>query len=98
MTIHLLSSWIVNDHSFNYTGAMCPRPRAATDEDILAAAVRAIHPSPLAALVAAATEMARCATTPEEMANHLAFLQIDLSDNDFRRHALKSSDGLLAGY
>src|SRR5690349_10725379 len=31
------------------------------------AAVRAAHRSPLEALVAAATEMARCATTPEEL-------------------------------
>jgi AcrR family transcriptional regulator len=133
---------------------MCPRPRAATDAEILAAAgraiarlgparltladvgrevglspatlvqrfgskrglllalakgavesvedcfvaVRAAHPSPLAALLAAATEMTRHTKTPEEMANHLAFLQIDLSDGDFHRLALDSSHLVLAGY
>jgi AcrR family transcriptional regulator len=133
---------------------MSPRPRAATDEDILAAAFRAVsrlgpvrltladvareaglspatlvqrfgskrglllalteqtvdgvadcfaalraaHPSPLAALVASAAEMARCATTPEQMANHLAFLQIELADADFRRVTLEHSRRLLAGY
>jgi AcrR family transcriptional regulator len=133
---------------------MCPRPRAASDADILAAAARAIarlgparltlaavarevklspaalvqrfgskrglllalaasatdsvedcfsairtaHSAPLAALLAAATEMARCATTPTEMANHLAFLQIDLSDADFHRLALDSSRRVLDGY
>src|SRR5437867_3204962 len=48
-------------------------------------AVRAAHRSPLDALVALATEMTRHVDTPEEMANHLAFLQIDLSHPDFYR-------------
>jgi AcrR family transcriptional regulator len=154
MTIHLLSSRIVNGRSFIYSGAMCARPRTTTDAEILDAAgravarlgparltladvareaglapatlvqrfgskrglllalaaqaagsvgdcfaaVRAAHTSPLAALVAAATEMARCFTSPEEMANHLAFLQIDLSDADFHRLMLDHSRRVLAGY
>jgi AcrR family transcriptional regulator len=60
--------------------------------------VRAAHRSPLEALVAAATEMSRMATSPEELANHLAFLQIDLSDPDFHRHTLDMSTRTNAGY
>src|SRR5215212_10096445 len=36
------------------------------------------HPSPADALLASATHMAQFVDTPEELANHLAFLQIDL--------------------
>jgi AcrR family transcriptional regulator len=62
-------------------------------------AVRAAHPtSPLAALVEAATEMTRHMQTPEELANGLAFLQIDLSDPDFHRLALENSNLIQAGY
>jgi AcrR family transcriptional regulator len=62
------------------------------------AAARAAHRSPLAALVAAATEMTRHAASPEETANHLAFLQLDLSDPDFHAHALQSTRQVEAGY
>ena len=62
------------------------------------ARVRAANPSPLAALVAAATEMARYTRSPEEMANHLAYLEIDLSDPDFHRPLLENSRRSLAGY
>ena len=61
-------------------------------------AVRAAHPRPLEALMAAATEMTRHVDTPEEMANHLAFLQIDLSDPEFYRLMLENSTRILAGY
>ena len=61
-------------------------------------AVRAAHPKPLDALLVAATEMTRYVDTPEEMANHLAFLQIDLSDPDFYRLMLENSKRMLAGY
>jgi len=61
-------------------------------------AVRAAHSKPLDALMAAATEMTRHVDTPEEMANHLAFLQIDLSDPDFYRLMLENSTRILAGY
>jgi AcrR family transcriptional regulator len=73
------------------------RAGAASVEDCFAA-VREAHPSPLAALVAAATEMPRHVKSPEEMANHLAFLQIDLSDPDFYRSMLECSTRILAGY
>lgn len=62
------------------------------------AAIRAEHPSPLAALVASATHMARMATTPEELANGLAFLQLDLSDKRFHELALENSVRIHAGY
>ncbi len=61
-------------------------------------ALRATETSPLSALVAAATEMTRHTRSPEEMANHLAFLQIDISDPDFHRLMLETSRKILAGY
>jgi AcrR family transcriptional regulator len=60
--------------------------------------VRAAHQSPLAALVAAATNLTRYLDTPEEMANHLAFLQMDLSDPDFHRLMVINSKKQLEGY
>src|SRR5262245_43303429 len=51
--------------------------------DACFAAVRSAHPAPLDAFVAAALEMTRYVQTPEEVANQLAFLQIDLSDPEF---------------
>lgn len=62
------------------------------------AAMRAAHRSPLRALIAAATEMPRHTKTAEELANHLAFLQIDLSDPDFYRLMLELSKRTRAGY
>ncbi|HEX2203667.1 MAG TPA: TetR family transcriptional regulator [Longimicrobium sp.] len=123
---------------------MSPRPRTASDADVLAAAARAVgrlgphrltlagvaaeaglapatlvqrfgskrglllalarrgaeetpaeievarrtNPSPLAALRAYAEATAGMARAPEELANHLAFLQIDLTDPDFHAAAL----------
>jgi hypothetical protein len=42
--------------------------------------------------------MAQSTTTPEEMANHLAYLQIDVSDPDFHRHILDNTRRTIAGY
>ena len=56
------------------------------------------HPSPTEVLIASATHLAQFVDTPEELANHLAFLQIDLSDGDFRALALRSSSEVHAGY
>lgn len=61
-------------------------------------ALRAQHASPLAALIAAATDMARRTTSPEELANSLAFLQIDVTDPDFRRPMVEMSQKTLRGY
>lgn len=62
------------------------------------AAVRAAHSSPLEALIAAATAMARGTASPEEMANSLAFLHMDLSDPDFYQLILESSRRSMDGY
>jgi AcrR family transcriptional regulator len=61
--------------------------------------VRAAHrSSPLAALFAAATAMAEHARSPEELANSLAFLQIDITDPEFHAHTLEMSRKNVAGY
>jgi AcrR family transcriptional regulator len=52
------------------------------------AEIRQGHDSALAALGAVATCMTRMVETPEALANSLAFLQMDLADPEFRRHAL----------
>ncbi len=62
------------------------------------AAVRSAHRSPLAALLAAATEVTRYVESPEEMANHLSFLQTDLSDPDFYAVMLENSTRIESGY
>jgi AcrR family transcriptional regulator len=60
--------------------------------------LRPAHASPLDALLDAATMMSRHTKSPEEMANHLAFLQIDVSDPEFHRHMLVLSKRTEAGY
>jgi AcrR family transcriptional regulator len=60
--------------------------------------LRAAHASPLEAVMAGATEMTRHTKSPDEMANHLAFLQIDVSDPDFHRYMLEMSRKTEAGY
>jgi AcrR family transcriptional regulator len=53
--------------------------------------LRAAHPRPLAALRAYAECMADLAATPEALARNLAYLQIDLTDADFRAHLLANA-------
>jgi AcrR family transcriptional regulator len=65
----------------------------ATNGWYLFAGVRAQHSSPLAALLGLAECMTLMGTTPDEVANTLAFLQMDLSDEDFHRPALAASRG-----
>jgi AcrR family transcriptional regulator len=60
-------------------------------------AIRAQHPSPLAAIYELARCMAAMADTPETLANSLAFLQMDLVDPEFHQHALAHSRGMQAG-
>jgi len=62
------------------------------------AELRAAHASALDAAIAAASDMAEHVKTPEELANNLAFFQIDLSDPDFHRLALEHSRRVRAGY
>ncbi len=50
------------------------------------AQIRAAHPSPLAALRAYAECHARMADSPQTLAHHLSYLQIDLTDSDFHAH------------
>jgi AcrR family transcriptional regulator len=45
------------------------------------------HPSPLAALHAALTGLSAGASTPEQLAGSLGFLQLDVTDPEFRAHA-----------
>jgi AcrR family transcriptional regulator len=62
--------------------------RSAKDADALSGRVRAEHGSALEALAALIVEPMAPMDTPETFANHLAFLCIDLADEQFRRHAL----------
>lgn len=74
-----------------------------------AIAARTATPSPLAAARRILVAFADMAATPQEMAHHLAFLQMDLTDPDFhqlaRAHALEQErqlrrllgDAVLAG-
>jgi AcrR family transcriptional regulator len=80
-------------------GLMLALARSARDSvDACFAVVREAHKSPLAAVLAAGTEMTRYVKSPEEMSNHLAFLQTDLSDPDFYAVMLENSRRIIDGY
>ena len=53
-------------------------------------ALRTKHKSALAAVVAAATQLPQVMTTPEEVARGLAFFEMDVLDDDFRRLTAES--------
>ena len=55
------------------------------------------HASPLAALRAYADCMAGIAASPAALARSLAYLQIDMTDPDFRRHLVKQARATRAG-
>ncbi len=55
------------------------------------AAARRETGSPLEALTRGLEDLATMAPTPEELSNHLAFLQIDLTDPDFHKLALANA-------
>ena len=55
------------------------------------------HRSPLAAIRAYAACMADLASSPAAFARSLAYLQIDLTDPDFRQHLLKQAIATRAG-
>src|SRR3984893_16067712 len=61
------------------------------------AALAKQHASPLAALLAYADCMAGMAASPAAVARNLAYLQIDLTDPDFRRHLVKQARATRAG-
>jgi AcrR family transcriptional regulator len=80
-------------------GLMLALARSASDSvDACFDMVWRASRSPLAAVLAAGTEMTRYVRSPEEMSNHLAFLQTDLSDPDFYEVTLENSRRMLAGY
>jgi AcrR family transcriptional regulator len=58
---------------------------------LMFAGLKSKHRSPYAALVGLADCIANMGATPEAIANTLAFLQLDLTDPDFHRHALMAS-------
>jgi AcrR family transcriptional regulator len=55
------------------------------------------HDSPLAALRAYADCMAGMAASPAALTRNLAYLQIDLTDPDFRKHLVKQARATRAG-
>jgi AcrR family transcriptional regulator len=61
------------------------------------AALAKQHASPLANLRAYADCMAGMATSPAALARNLAYLQIDLTDPEFRKHLVKQARATRAG-
>jgi len=61
------------------------------------ARIRAAQKSPLAAVFEVGRCVAAMAETPEMLSNSLAFLQMDLVDPDFHKHALVHSRAMQAG-
>ncbi len=62
--------------------------------------IRRVVDSPLGAIRAYAECMARMGKSPEELAHHLAYLQIDIGDPDFRHHVgeqARTTDRALQG-
>lgn len=70
---------------------------AAGGADYIFPGLRARYPSPADALLGLAECVTLMGTTPESIANNLAFFQIDLTDADFHRHALAASRGMRNG-
>jgi AcrR family transcriptional regulator len=72
--------------------------RGVADAARRLSAIRAQQPSPLAALVAVASDVAPPGSAPAAVAHHLAFLQGELDDPAVHRLALERSRGAVAGY
>ena len=70
---------------------------AAGGGDYIFPALRARYRSPVAALVGLAECMEVMGTTPAAVANNLSFLHVDLTDDEFHRHAVAASRGMRAG-
>jgi AcrR family transcriptional regulator len=71
--------------------------RFADSAGELVAALAKQHRSPLAALRAYADCMAGIAASPGAFARNLAYLQIDLTDPDFRKHLVKHARATRTG-
>ncbi|MFI6515603.1 TetR/AcrR family transcriptional regulator [Spirillospora sp. NPDC050679] len=76
--------------------ALAQRSEAGTKE--LFRRAREEHTSALAALHGVLVEMAADVRSPQELANHLGFLQLDLADEEFRRHAATQARVLHEGF
>jgi len=70
---------------------------AADSTDDFIRDLRAKHRSPLAALRAYAACMAQLAQSPAALARNLAYLQIDLTDADFRKHLVVQARATRSG-
>lgn len=73
---------------------------AASAADSAGSMIRSLaerHRSPLAAVREYAECMAHLAASPAEMARNLAYLQIDLSDEEFRGHLARQGRATRAG-
>jgi AcrR family transcriptional regulator len=75
-------------------GLMLAAARRGTDWAGRFAAARDAAPTRVEALVAALVEATAAVRTPERMANSIAFLQIDLADDDFHAEALAGARGM----
>jgi AcrR family transcriptional regulator len=69
---------------------------AAGGDQYIFPGLRVRHPRPVDALLGLADCMTLMGTTPETVANNLAF-QIDVKDDEFHRHALAASLGMRDG-
>jgi AcrR family transcriptional regulator len=67
--------------------------RFATSADGMFAELRAAHGSPLATVLAYGDCFAEMGSSPGTLAHHLAYLQVDISDPDFHRHAQTQAIG-----
>jgi AcrR family transcriptional regulator len=70
---------------------------AASGSQYIFPGLRARFRSPLAAIFGLAACMEVMGTTPEEVANTLAFLRLDMTDPEFHRQALAGARGMLDG-
>ncbi|GAA2904787.1 TetR/AcrR family transcriptional regulator [Streptosporangium fragile] len=72
--------------------------RNEADAEELFKRARQKHDSPLAALHGTLTELAEGVRSPEELANHLGFLQLDLTDAEFRQYTAGQARRLHEGF
>jgi AcrR family transcriptional regulator len=71
--------------------------RAAETTPAMFAELRVAHPSPLTALRGYADCMAAMGESPNALAHHLAYLQMDLTDPDFHRYTMRQAHATRAG-
>ena len=71
---------------------------AADGNALFIRGLRKKHRSPLAVLRAYAACLADLAASPAALARNLAYLQIDLTDEDFRKHLLAQSEATRSAF